>query len=257
MRAVLCVVTVAALKSSALAAISYSGGTVAQNFDALPTASAFTVLDNWVDDATLPGWYRKGTSDGTPEGDAAAQRFRIDDGGAAGGSLYSFGTFGQTDRALGFVCSSNVVGMSIGTAFVNTSGTTLSSFTLSYFGEQWRVGEAGPSGALFSFGIGNAGLIAGNWTSVASLDFAALHHSAPFPGSALDGNAAENRVLLSATVSGLTWQPGETLWLRWSGANQPGRDHGFAVDDLSFSAVPAPGAAALLALAALRSRRRK
>lgn len=238
----------------ALAATDYSGGIHLEAFDALPTADGQAALDDWADDATLPGWYRRGTSDGTAAGDAAVLRFRVDDGSSAGGALYSYGAFGSSERALGFVCSSNAVAMSVGLRLVNRTGAAIEGFVLDYVGEQWRAGEAGASSAAFSYGIGNAGLLEGTWTGVSALDFAALQVGAPFPGAALDGNAAANRVAIGATVLGVDWQPGESLWLRWSGVNQPGRDHGFAIDGLSFVAVPGPAGIALLGLAGLRGR---
>jgi hypothetical protein len=43
------------------------------------------------------------------------------------------------------------------------------------------------------------------------------------------------------------WAAGDTLWVRWIEKNDPGNDHGLAIDNLSFSvsAVPEPQTYAL------------
>jgi hypothetical protein len=67
----------------------------------------------------------------------------------------------------------------------------------------------------------------------------------------VDGNATGNRQTITATVTGLNWQPGQDLWIRWADLNDAGNDHGLAIDDLNFSAVPEPGALALAMFAAI------
>ena len=48
---------------------------------------------------------------------------------------------------------------------------------------------------------------------------------------------------------GATWDPGETLFIRWRDQNDAGFDQGLGNDDLSFSAVPEPSTMVLAALA--------
>ena len=59
------------------------------------------------------------------------------------------------------------------------------------------------------------------------------------------------------TISGFVWQPGELLVLRWSDPNHAGNDHGLSIDNLSFSAVPGPGAGTLLGAGLILSARRR
>jgi hypothetical protein len=50
----------------------------------------------------------------------------------------------------------------------------------------------------------------------------------------------ENRRLVAGTLINIDWQPGESLWLRWTGNDRQGADHTLAVDDLHVEAVPEP-----------------
>jgi hypothetical protein len=70
--------------------------------------------------------------------------------------------------------------------------------------------------------------------------------------SALDGNADANRSTgRGGTVGSLTWNNSTTLWIRWIENNDVNSDHGLAIDNFSFSAVPEPGEYAALAGAGL------
>jgi hypothetical protein len=72
------VASLAAGVSVAAAQISF-GGSWQESFDALPTATSFSALDDWQNNVTLPGWSRLLISDGTP---GVENRFRGDRCGA-------------------------------------------------------------------------------------------------------------------------------------------------------------------------------
>src|SRR5215813_3824574 len=83
-----------------------SGGlSYSQNFDSLsntPAASSGT----WTDNSTpgLTGWFAsRAFTAGTTSafGPFAYTTYRVGDGSANNGSIWSFGTIGSTDRALG------------------------------------------------------------------------------------------------------------------------------------------------------------
>jgi hypothetical protein len=74
---------------------------------------------------------------------------------------------------------------------------------------------------------------------------------------ALDGNAAANRVSLTDTVSGISWANNTVLVIRFWDDNHAGNDHGFGIDDVTFTAIPTPGAVALLGLGLFTARRRR
>ncbi|HOA75177.1 MAG TPA: PEP-CTERM sorting domain-containing protein [Phycisphaerae bacterium] len=240
------------------AAIPYNapGDVYTQNFDMLPNAPENTSLQDtnpWVQDVTLTDWQIWHSNFASPEGGADGhQRFRIGRGNSGTGSMYSFGSSGSTDRALGCV-SSSVIGQGRwGTRFVNNTGITLTEFTLSYVGEQWRDGgAAGGSAAqtiVFGYSFDATDVGHGTFINVPELNFTSPVFGAA-SGVALDGNAAANRTLISFTVTGLEWLPGTELWIRWNDPDHDGNDHALAVDDLSFSAVPEPATLGLLGLA--------
>ncbi|MEQ1935016.1 MAG: hypothetical protein ABL962_14245, partial [Fimbriimonadaceae bacterium] len=209
----------------------------------------------WQDNVTLAGWSRLMTSDGTP---GVENRWRIDDGGASGGSLYSYGSFGSTDRTLGLTTSSNLPKIQIGARIRNNTSNVLTEFSLNYVGEQWRHAGSPTQKLSVAYALGVSGLGDGGFTDVSCLDFHAPHVSGA--GTALNGNLSENRVAIGGVVNGFNWLPGQDLWLRWTGTDQLTSDQGLAVDDLSFRAVPEPASCAVLVggiLTLCRARKRR
>ena len=74
------------------------------------------------------------------------------------------------------------------------------------------------------------------WTS-AGTEFDFTSPTVMMAASALDGNAEANRVAgLGGTISGVTWNASDTLWVRWIEVNDTGSDHGLALDNVTFSA---------------------
>ncbi|MFN5708083.1 MAG: PEP-CTERM sorting domain-containing protein [Planctomycetota bacterium] len=239
------------LSSHASADISYVSGTYTQDFDGLFSTGSQTVagrgphaIQGLLGAVGVEGWYGA-----NPTGSSANTEFRAQNGsqsGNAGRGVVSFGSTGSSDRALGALPTSNQIN-SFGVIFTNDSGTTLTDLTIAFTGEQWRSGEVNISNTLtFLYGIGSS-------INDASQSYTQLDFSSPnISGSgALDGNDPLNQLLRSATISGLNWQAGEKLALRWNMNEVTGQDSGLAIDDFSFSAtaVPEPSALGLLAVA--------
>lgn len=218
--------------------VSYTGGTYAQNFDALPSTGTTTFTGTAPFDLsaqpssapTLVGW-RLAAGTGTPTLIAGT-------GSANSGAAYSFGVAGTgalTDRALGTVASGSVIPR-FGVMLVNNSGSTITQFTLAYTGEQWRNGGNVSLAAQTlpcAYSLNATDINTGTFTNLPALAFTSPITVAT--GGALDGNLAANRTALTATVNDISWAPGQTLVIRWNDTNDPGNDHGLAIDDLAFS----------------------
>lgn len=226
---------------------NYAGGTYAQNFDTLPATGTFTFAGtgpyalelaqpNGVGATGMAGWsFAKGSGSGS------LALFKFDNGASNSGSTTSYGTTSAPDRALGSL-GSGTFAPRYGISIVNTTGQTLSTFTLGYTGEQWRHGGALiPNKLAFSYATGAIDIntvVTGGFTAAPALDFTAPIATATT--SALDGNLAANRVVIApVTITGLTWTPGQTLVLRWTDVDDSGSDDGLGIDDLTFTAVPA------------------
>jgi hypothetical protein len=185
-----------------------------------------------------------GTSSAVPagwafseSGTSANTTYTAGTGSATSGDTYSFGATGSSDRAFGMLQSGTLVS-SIGTVVTNATGGTITSLTISYTGEQWRLGAANrPDQLDFGFSTDATGLGNGTWSTVSQLSFVAPN-TGPTTG-ALDGNAAANRTVISYTLTGLNIANGSSLWLRWTDFNATGSDDGLAIDDFSiFAAAP-------------------
>jgi hypothetical protein len=143
--------------------------------------------------------------------------------------------------------------------FQNNTGATLTSFSVSYDGEQWRdSGNMSAQTMRFEYGFGAAFTSVSSWLAPGgNFDWASPVTSGT--AGAVNGNSAGLVAGRGGTISGLTWSPGQTLWLRWVEVNDAGFDHGLAIDNFTFTAVvPEPRltglaiGAGLLALAASR-----
>jgi hypothetical protein len=248
---------------AAQASLNFTGS-YTQNFNTLPTA-AVTTTGTWSNNTTLPGWYAFGSgvtgNTAGRDGGTANPAFTIDHGTSTTGGLHSYGSVSSTERALGSIGSGGATAGDIVHALVlfNASGTTYTSVSIDFIGEQWRNSGVAQAEVLefdyalvpaFSSGTASTIVPIGSsttYTRVAALDF--YSPLANGVAGALDGNNALNRTATSATISNITWAPGEYMVLRWWDNNDPSSDHGLAIDDLNITAVPTPGSAALLGIA--------
>lgn len=275
---VLAVGAVAAVCGAATADTTASYGTAGtaytQNFNSLASSGA------WSNNASTPsvvGWnvYRGGSSANSTRDatQTAVTAWSANTGTSTTGTFYAFASTGSSDRAIGGLSSNTTGDYAITFAVQNTTGHTLTGFTFDWVMEQWRDGgnatpvaqsvvvdykvssQATPS----SLGEGlnyltDASYVTG-FTSLVTAASPVFANASS--GAALDGNASANRVALSNTVSGLNWASGSILVIRFWDNNHPGNDHALAIDDVSFTAIPAPGAVALLGVAGLVSGRRR
>lgn len=172
-------------------------------------------------------------------GSNANTTYRVDNGSSNTSDFYLLGATNSTERAIGGYSSNNLQS-EWGASLINNTGVTLTDFTLTYTGEQWRDGGSGSAVKnvdAFAYSVNSAtSLTTGIWNSVTQLNFTALVNNNS-SDITLNGNAAANKVLITFTVTGILWAPGQTLWMRWTDPNESGNDDAMGIDDLTFSAA--------------------
>lgn len=208
---------------------------------ATPYTENFNSMANTATSSTLPtGWLLLETGTGSNTTYAA------DNGASNAGNTYSYGTTGATERAFGTVQSGSVVPI-IGVNFINNSGSTITSITVAYTGEQWRAGAATraiPDSLEFQYSLDATSLNTGAWTPVTALDFASPALNVATAG-ALDGNLAANKTPISFTITNLNITNGTSFFFRWTDFNISGSDDGLAIDDITvtFNGATTPACA--------------
>lgn len=253
------IVALLAIAGAANAQVSYSGGSYSQNFDTLATSGT---ANAWANNSTIAGW----SLFVQPAPGTAPATYRADNGASNSGAFYSHGATASTDRALGGVGSGGTyfgsplagnVGGWITVGITNDTAGSLSEFTATFDGEQWRNGgNTSGNVMVMEYGFGASFAAVTTWTAPGgSFDWTSPIATAT--AAAVDGNGAGLVANRGGTVTGLSWAAGETLWVRWIENNDFGNDHGLAIDNFSFSAVPTPGAAGLAAFAGLVALRRR
>lgn len=169
------------------------------------------------------------------------------------GNTYSFGGAGSSDRALGTLTSGTATPLQFGAFFTNNLGGTIESISLDYFGEQWRLSNAGADKLTFEYSTDATALSNGTWTTFSLLDFASILNNGSSAGTALNGNLAANRDEIFATITGLSIADGGHFAFRWTDLDVGASDQGLGIDDLTFTAglqatspVPEPAAWAMM-----------
>jgi hypothetical protein len=188
----------------------------------------------WTDNSTLANWYAQRSGTGNT--------IIASDGSSNTGGLYSFGTTGSNDRALGSVGSGPAGNLAWGILLQNNSGTTITDLSVSYMGEQWRNGGGTgvPNTANFYYQISTSSITNlspganGSWTAVTALDFTSPVYSTT--ASPLDGNLPANQTFIGpVSISSISIPDGSYIMLKWDDINHPSNDHGLSTDSLLIS----------------------
>ncbi|MBX3426158.1 MAG: hypothetical protein KF688_10800 [Pirellulales bacterium] len=238
--AILALCVLATPRADATLSYDTTLSTYTQNFNTL--ASTGTTVA-WTNDTTLDGWYLFNSSN------AAITQYTVGTGSSNAGAFYSFGSASAQDRALGGVGSGSLSGY-IAIGLTNDTSATLFSFTVGFDGEQWRNGgntTAQPMVLQYGFGSTFAGVT--TWTAPGGT-FDWTSPVATSTAAAVDGNVAGLVANRGGTINDIKWKVGETLWIRWIELNDAGNDHGLAIDNFSFSAVPETSSFVLLGMIA-------
>jgi hypothetical protein len=201
--------------------VTLTNSTYTQNFDGLANTGTSSILPT--------GWLFSET------GTNANTTYNSTDGTLNSGDTYSYGVAAASERAFGTLQSGSLIS-TIGCGFTNNSGATYTSITITFTGEQWRLGTntAGriPDTLLFQYSTDATSLTTGTWVSVPSLNF----YSPVVTGTtgALDGNAAINRTNITFTIT-VSIPNGSSFYIRWNDFNVSGADDGLAIDDFSLT----------------------
>ena len=202
--------------------IATLGNAITQNFDALANSGT--------NQSPLSGWEIAEPPSGDDLYDAG-------DGSSSTSGIYSFGTGTNTDRAWGSLTASLSEPMIIGVKYTNNTIQNISSVTIQYTGEQWRLGTIGLSDKLnFEYST-NATSITDNgadWIQVIGLDFVSPVTTGVV--GTLDGNALANRTAKSANIAISIPASTGFLYIRWRDQQLGANDHALGVDDLSLTA---------------------
>jgi|GEM_PF-852855 len=196
------------LALSSSAQVSLTGGTYVQDFNAATTSALPT------------GWTF------AESGTSANAALSSGTGSSNTGDTYLLGISGEW--AFGGLQSGALI-PTIGVAFINHTGATITELQISYTGETWRVGTANRSDRLdFQYSTDATSLTTGTWTNFDALDYAN-------PGQATGSGSLQHSAAIAATITGLSVADGATFYLRWTDFNASGADDAMGVDNFSIT----------------------
>lgn len=242
---------------TAPAAVILTTTSYSENFDTTLSAASVTGAFSatiGVQAAVPPGGTSSGWDGAKIAGTGtAAMNFTVDNGGLNSGAIYSYGSTGSGERALGALASGSN-SAAVGVELVNNTGKLITEVSISYLGEFWRSSTTTQNVMTFGYLVGPS-TSATYLTDVAALPFASLNLTGPAPvaaNGALDGNLAINQATFLGTIP-VAVPKGQSLYLRWSDFNDIGNDAGLAIDNFSLTAkqIPEPATLTLLGLVGL------
>jgi len=130
--------------------------------------------------------------------------------------------------------------LSRGVLLRNQSGTTISSITLAYTGEQWRDNVAAAQTLTVWYRVSPTSIsalepgVGAGWTQVPALTFTSPQNSNT--GASGQGNNASWRTVFSATaLPSISVPDGHYVMIKWDDINDPGLDHMLAIDDVTIA----------------------
>jgi hypothetical protein len=224
---------------------AYGGGAYTQSFAGLPSSGTLTFaqsgpfdLDGSSASANSPqgagatgmtGWSMAQIGGTT----ANEEKFFADSGGTSTGGVHAYsGSAAPSagEQALGLV-STGADQSAIGLTLVNNTSATLTQFTLSYDGEEWRIGA--DNALVFGYKVGGASVADTGFTTVSALGYDGTTGTAAANPSVTDTG-------VSSTVTGLSWAPGQTLVIRWTQASGTSGGEGLGITNVNFSARATP-----------------
>lgn len=227
--------------AQAHAQVSFTGTPYVQDFNSLAGTTNNSANVTWTNNSTLPGWYSSKSGYHVTNGTMGGTAATFDATNSANNiGMISFGSAGSTDRALGSrATSTQSLGntnapVQYGVRLVNSTAQTITSFSVMFTGEQWFASTQSAAHTLqVDYSIGATSLTSGTYVSNFTTFTAPV--STGTTARSLDGNASANRRGVARLVSGISWAPGQELWLRITDTNESGNEQGLAIDDFVFT----------------------
>ncbi|GAB2864154.1 hypothetical protein GCM10027044_26030 [Hymenobacter ruber] len=197
-----------------------------------PYAEDFNSLASTSSSNVLPGGWAFVENDTN-----ADAQYTANTGSSTTGDTYSYGATGGTERAFGSLATGSLQS-TLGAAYTNNTGTTITSLRIAYTGELWRLGATGgrTDNLAFGYSTGGGTFATATYTAFPALDFTTPNTTGT--AGTRDGNQTTNQAALAATISGLSIAPGATFYIHWVDSDISGNDDGLAVDDFSLTANP-------------------
>lgn len=179
---------------------------------------------------SLPiGWYA-GSADCVTSTVAGA----VSDGATAEPGVYNYGRTGGADRAVGAIAQPPLGSQAYEVRLRNDTEATITTLSLLYDGEQWRVnGNTNAHSLVVRFSA--------DGTNYADLPPAFTFTSPVTTGDTnLNGDLPANRVADLGGTFAASVAPGAVFIIRWFDLADAGRSHGLAIDNVRVEAVSAP-----------------
>ena len=220
-----------------------------QSFDALPTTGAATEITGTgalTNQGALVAISTTGAAWQATRllgSGSTVVKLNVDTGSGNSGAMCSYGATASVNRSLGCIASGTTA-PAFGVGLTNTTGSVLGTVTINFKAQQWRSPSNSSATSLgvvntlsFAYGLSSSGITSDKFLSAAAMtpDVNGNVVSNPTSGT----TAAVGLVELSpntVTLTGLTWNNGDVLYLRWQDLNDAANDAGLAIDDLAIIA---------------------
>lgn len=195
----------------------------------------------WVDNSTIPGWWGRVDN-------AAATVYSVSAGTNGTGGLMAYSPTAidaNPASAFGLLTTSGQQNL-LAVELVNNTGSELTEVTVSFGQLQWYGGNGAASDVFAaSYRLGGTLPVGGSFTNVADLDMDGFSSG----GGGLAEPVSKNVI---GTISNISWNDGESLWIRWIDSDVSGGDAAAGFSSMSITVVPEPATTgALIASAAL------
>ena len=157
-------------------------------------------------------------------GDNADGSFGVSTGSNATGNTYLLGT--PSEYCFGGLQSGSVI-PTIGVRFVNDMPTrTITSITLQFIAETWRVGTSNrPDGLDFQINVNASDINSeGTWATIPALAYRN-------PGQQTGFSNVKHSQTFNYTITGLSIPPGAPFSMRWLDLDATGADDAIGIDN--------------------------